>query len=402
MSDDDLALLLVLAAVYLLECIHWAPSAAWVFRAAWRPRLRRVPLRSRPDTILGSPCGLNPLPPLGWVVNVGVSPLSFSEDGVFLSPTVHLPMAHTTASAGTFFRWTGLPPVLSENARLVADTPRRKLAESGRLPVDARFPKGGIRFASARAAALAAEQWNERRSLTPSERREGIATILRHSLDLDAASAAWAQTRSLSAPIRVLSIVLWGVLFVATPLVMIRFGFSSSWGWLVGAAFALSLAIAVTMFRARTRQGIPRADRLAELFLLTLSPLSAARATDRIFSDSLARFHPATIALLMEGQSAGASVAALLRELHYPRYPDPLGGSPQASQFAALRDTERRAVRDFLSNHGFDPDQLLASAVKDLPPSTQSYCPRCLEPFQISPAHCPPCDRPTVPIGDSA
>src|SRR5207302_9775862 len=114
-------LLLVIALIYLSECMVWVRRGAFAFGTWW---VRNFHLR-HPSALLGNQRGglllANPLPPLGTVFVSQLIPLSLSPEGVFAYTSACLNPAGRPWQTAKYVRFEDILEVAVEGRKMLVN-----------------------------------------------------------------------------------------------------------------------------------------------------------------------------------------------------------------------------------------------------------------------------------------
>ncbi len=374
MSDRE-SLLLVLAIIYLTECLVWVPRSALAFTRWWGKSFR---LRLA-GTLAGNQHGAlflaNPLPPLGPVFVNQHLPLSVSSEAAFAYTAACLDPAGRPLQTARFIPFNAMRAVAAKG---------KKVEVNGAV-----FLKTS---STLRARQLA--DWLDRlRKLEPSERRREIRQTLQAGFSTRQVADRLQAFRERTRTLRVLSHVLFFYLLVLAPAALWEFGLRHvGWELLIG---LLAQTTLIACLARRAHQALyPEADEERfKLFLtLLLTPPAGIRAADVLGRPLLETAHPLAIARqICSPDQLQAWARQYLLDLRYPLLPVcPTSDAAAARCEQEFRAALLEATEEFLVACGLKPAALTAPPER-LEPANQSYCPRCSAQF-ISPAGaCPDC-----------
>ncbi|PYK98202.1 MAG: hypothetical protein DME19_13390 [Verrucomicrobia bacterium] len=342
------SLLLVLALIYLSECMVWVRRGALAFRRWWGKNYRIL----HPGGLLANPRGgllpANPLPPLGTVFVAQPFPLSLSPDAAFAySSTCLNPAGRPSQTAGCL-RFEDIRDVAVEG---------RNVLVNGEI---------FLKSISAFSARHLADGLRRLRKLPKPERAEAIKGLIRDSLNAGNIAGILRDCGSRAGPIRILSNALFFYLFfVVVPFVW-RFGFGRLGLWLLGGMLPQTITIAL----------LP----------------TAIRAPDILARHLLEQFHPLAIAqVLCPSDSFEHFARQVLLDLRYPLFPVcPTSDEAAVAVERGFRTAVREAVEKFIQCAGLRPEDLTAPRRPD-EPANQSYCPRCGAQFVMREGRCADC-----------
>jgi len=381
------SLLLVLALIYLSECLVWVPRGALAF-GSWRGI--GFGIRFSGSCIGNHHGGLllsTPLPPLGTVFIVPDLPLSVAPAAVFAYSSACLDPAGRQWHTGRHLAF--------EIVRNV-DVDGRKVLVNGEI-----FLKAASPFS----ARWLAESVRRLRKSAEPERAAAIRQLLNDSLDTAKLSTRWRDFQTRVRPIRFLSNSLFVYLFLAVAPLILRYGFGKFGLWLLAGLLAQTVTIAV-LFRRAHKALYPDVgeERLKPFLTMLLAPPAAIRAPDLLARHLLEDFHPLAVAQVLCSSVRFKSFARqVLLDLHYPLLPVCPTNEPERLATEQWFRTARRQVAErFVQRAGLKPDELTA-----MPGPTeranQSYCPRCGAQFVTRTGVCVDCGgRPLQPFRQAA
>ena len=374
MSDLEL-LFLILALLYLWECLCWLPRGGAAFTTwlgrRWRP--------ATPSAWLGNQHGgfalAAPLPPLGRLVHAAQSPVSISPDGVLVFVSTNVNPGWRPPQSGRFVSFAEIREVRVRN---------KKILVNGGLLVRCAYPNAARELAGA----------IERLAKMPMDKRaEAIGQMIRASFDIAAARKRWEGCRQVSRWLRGLVNVLFVYLFIAAPVVIYVVGFKLTWLWLLLGLLVLTITLATLFYRAhRALYPAEEDDRFTHMLTTALSPATAARAHDTLSRPLLQTFHPLVPArLFLDEQAFREYAGRILRDVRYPALPVCSNDDP-AARAAELhwRTVFLASLETFLKKNGANPDDLTRPP-KPADGSCRAYCPRCLAQFTSASGTCSDC-----------
>ncbi|PYM16628.1 MAG: hypothetical protein DME18_00985 [Verrucomicrobia bacterium] len=369
------SLLLVLALIYLSECMVWVRRGALAFRRWWGKNYRIL----HPGGLLANPRGgllpANPLPPLGTVFVAQPFPLSLSPDAAFAySSTCLNPAGRPSQTAGCL-RFEDIRDVAVEG---------RNVLVNGEI---------FLKSISAFSARHLADGLRRLQKLPKPERAEAIKGLIRDSLNAGNIAGILRDCGSRAGPIRILSNALFFYLFfVVVPFVW-RFGFGQLGLWLLGGMLPQTITIAL-LFRRAHQALYPGAgeERFKPFLTMLLAPPTAIRAPDILARHLLEQFHPLAIAqVLCPSDSFEHFARQVLLDLRYPLFPVcPTSDEAAVAVERGFRTAVREAVEKFIQCAGLRPEDLTAPRRPD-EPANQSYCPRCGAQFVMREGRCADC-----------
>lgn len=368
--SDELSLLLVLAALYLIECVRWigAPGLAVVGR---RGAGRLV----RPGERLGNRRGglvwIGAFQTPGAAFAASPWPLSLGEDALCIeTPYAWRRLARAPASRRVveYAALRETAPVASGSDVWLGDT--RLVATRS--------------DAAARALVALLEQLA---GATPSERRALLEDAVRARFARPRIEARIAEVTAARRRPALTAALLALTIFGAGPALTHRFGLVA-----IAAPFGLGLLAVhllhlVVVFRAHRRLAPEaRADRWIEFAKLLLSPPMAIRAADALSWHRLAEFDAIAVASVMASRDDFAAfVGPVRRDLAHPMAAPGLEG--RAAEIVQAERTRTLAAVDALLAE-------LGVTVADRPEGSSDgggWCPRCLSTYRRSDGDCGDC-----------
>lgn len=351
-------LLGILGLIYVSECIRWVRRGGIVFNSAPEPRIwRKSPLlnNSQGDAYIAWV-----LPPFGEFHVARGFPFSTHPDGLLTFTGACLHHDGRPSQPALFKPWNELSKISAQGEKLVCsgqvfwlcDTPN----EAGRLASEIRA-----------AAALEASKrtaWSHR--------------LLEAQFDVAAIRERLTNSRTRLLRLRHVGAAAWGLMFLAIPAAVWR------WGWMPALWIGIPLLLACCLWISREvlrlhREWFPQADddRFRIVLLTALSPVTATRAAELLGRPRFEEFHPAAFAIAsLPKESAEPLCAALWRDSKHPRLPLPALPADQLRIESDWREQVLKAFDRAAKKEGFDPTRW------DAPPTrTESnhtrYCPRC-------------------------
>jgi hypothetical protein len=377
------SLLLVLALIYLSECLVWVPRGALAF-GSWRGI--RFGLRTS-GTWMGNQRGglllSNPFPPVGTVFLVPDLPLSLAPTALF---------AYSSACLDPAGRpWQTTRHLSFKQVRKVG-VDGRKVLVNGEL---------FLKVASTFSARWLAESLRRIGKTPEHERAAAIKQMLEESLDTERLAARWRVFQTCAWPIRILSNGLFVYLFLVVAPLILRFGFGQFGLWLLVGMFAQTIPIAL-LFRRAHQSLYPDAgeERLKPFLTMLLAPPAAIRAPDLLARHLLEHFHPLAVARVLCSPARFKSFARqTLLDLRYPLLPVCPTNEPEPLATEQwFRTARREAAENFVQQAGLNPDELTAMP-GPTEPANQSFCPRCGAQFVTRTGTCADCGgRPLEPF----
>ncbi len=368
-------LFLVLAVVYLWECVCWLRRGTVAFLDCWG----RSWHPAHPAALMGNQAGgiilANPLPPLGCILTSSQLPLSISPQGVFSYVAQCINPGWRAAQTGKYFSFEAVQKIEASG---------KQVRVNGELLV-----KTGSTFL----ARHLAEQLRLLAKLPVGRRGPAIREMLRESLNAQKVEERLKEFRNRSRWLRKLTNALFVYLFLITPACVLYFGFKRSWIELLAGLLMLTGATALVFARAhKALYPDAREERFTHWFMILFSPATAIRAHDALSRHLLEAFHPLTVAQATLGRDRFCQFARrVLVELRHPCLPlcPTLEPGPQtAEQYARIALLE--TVEQFLEQKDVDLKELMRPPAP-VDETCRSFCPRCGTQFTASEGACADC-----------
>lgn len=357
--SDWFVLALLAVGFYLYECCTWTPAAAFAcIRKPLRLSWRAASGADLPGNESGGFAFCDPLTLSGNYVQCADWPIAVSPDGVCID----------SADASQLWTFDSIRTISSYDKTI-------------------RF-NGDVVFktASETQARALVHHLNECKELSSIARGEAIRSAIADSFDLRTARADWSAFAKSSRALTVLAAFPLVWLAVIVPVVMFLFGPLATWPYLLGGLFLAALAVSVEFVRVHRAELPNVSDRWLHAVSMTLFPIAAIRAADRISKERLARFHPATVISVLCDDADGD---AIMRRIGFD-LARPVASSD--TQVAACREWYRsqkqsafkRLVKS-LERDPFTPPERLDS-------SMHGFCPRCHVQFGEGVDRCSDCE----------
>ena len=175
-------------------------------------------------------------------------------------------------------------------------------------------------------------------------------------------------------------------LAVITPVAFFVIGPLGSWPYLLAGLFISGLIVSIEFIKVHRRELPHGADRWIHAVSMTLFPIAAIRAADRISKEKLSFFNPLAVVAVFCHDRAGM---ALLRRHGFDleRNVAQAVDSPAANCRAWYRAEQRSAFRILLKSLKHDPFAPPDKADASL----TSYCPRCHSQYGEDAGECGDC-----------
>ncbi len=368
-------LLLLLAAIYGLECLSWVPIGALALTKWWGRnwRVRQPPLWS--GNVHGGFLLANPLPPLGTIIYGRQLPLSLSPQGV---------CAWNPACLNGSRR----PP---QPASWVPFADMHEVVAMGKKVLINRRPFFGV--SSEAYAAFLAETIRQLHQVPPERRADKIRAVFAGQLDARRIKARWDEASERVRILRGLANALLFSAFLAVPVLAWQFGLRRLLWALVGGVLVQTVTLTILYHRAH-KALMPAAneERFTWALTMLLAAPTAMRAHDLLVVRAFEQFHPLALAQVLAAPHEFESLSqGILLDLHYPMEPLCPSGSTEARAAVAWSHAAwREAVEDFLRTSGLALERFLAPPARS-EPGHLSYCPRCRTQFVVAEGTCSDC-----------
>ena len=356
--SDWLLLASLAIAFYLYECCTWTAATAF---ACYRRPFRRTWAAASGTELVGNESGGfafgDPLRLSGNLVQCAHWPVAVSPDGICLDTP-------DADRVWTFDQITSIT-VNERTVRFNGEAVCRAATES-------------------HAAALVGHL-EKIRTVSPSERARAIRCSLDDTFDADALKITWNGFVRSSRRLALLAALPLMWLAIVVPAGFIIFGPLIAWPYLLGGLFLSSLIVATAFVRLHRRELPQGADRWLHAVSMTLFPIAAIRAVDRISKEKVSHFSPfAVIGVLCDETTGNPLLRRFGFDLERAAAP---ADSPAARCRAWYQSQKSAAFRSLLKSLKRDPF---------IPPSPLDeslvlYCPRCHSQFEDGTTDCADC-----------
>jgi hypothetical protein len=360
--SDWLLLALLAVGFYFYECCTWTPAAAF---ACYRKPFRIGWASASGAALVGNEAGgfafSDPSTLSGNIIHCSTWPIAVSPDGVCLDD----------ADAAQFWPFESIGAVSCYE---------RTVKFEGRVV---------FHTASETLARTLARHLDDLRAAQPQQRAALIRASLNESFDADSLETTWSRfmtasralTRLASLPLIWLAIVTPAVFYVAGPL--------RSWPYLLGGLLLTSLAVSTEFMRVHRIELPGASDRWLHAISMTLFPIAAIRAADRISKERLAHFSPALVTAAFCGED---DADAMLRRFGFDlqratRHDD--AAIEKCRDW--YRNQQRAAFKRAMKALKRDPFE----APERIDQAMIAYCPRCHGQFGDG-TECSDCDDVTL------
>jgi hypothetical protein len=362
--NDVQVLFLVLAGVYLLQCIGWAPLESEVLRIGWRFRAKILPHGQHLCFGQHQLFFLNPFSPLAGAVVCELFPsVSTGKEGSFASSSPAKP-AEVTGRRTIRIPWQEKQKIQSVG---------KEIQSEGRVLFIAH---------SEACASFHAGVLERLRKKSPQDRDHAFEREFEKMFDTKKVALRLEEYRAHTAFLRTACVLLFVFLFLIAPVLIRLRGLERLWPVLL-AYLIWSLAWIGWSFLRAHRALYPeqKEGRWQQVMVLALSPFSAIRANDALLRDLFCAFHPVAMGhvLLSKAESRVQAERTLRHSLF------------RTNQDATSSDAAmHRALESFLAETGMPPEELLSPPHRESE-NCQTYCPLCLAQFVLAEGECPDC-----------
>ena len=363
---SDWLLLGVLAAgFYLYECCTWTPAAVFAcVRKPFRNRWTAAPGAELTGNESGGFAFSDPFTLSGNIIHCAHWPCSVHEHGVCIE----------TSDAPQYWPFESIRTIDARDRAV-------------------RFNRQAVINVSSEAIASELAGVLERlRVASDSMRASAAHSSIAQSFDPDMLEAEWSRFTRASRALRGLAALPLIWLAVVTPLALFVFGPLASWPYLLGGLFLGAIAVAAEFVRVHKREVPNGSDRWVHAISMSLFPIAAIRAADRISKERFAAFDPCTVVGMFCNDAAGD---AMLRRFGYDLdHPatQPASDDPRIDSCRNwYRSQQRAAFKGLLKSLKRDP--FTAPAKLE---GSEFYCPRCHSQFTDNTEPCSDCDDVTL------
>ena len=376
------SLLLVLAVIYLAECIVWVRRGTVVFIHKWGGAKWRL---WQPGTTVANAHGAvlftNPLPSLGCVIVGTQPPLSISSEAV---------LSFTAGCLNSTWRQP-------QPAHLI------RLAEIQRIERDGRIVlvNGSVflKAISSNTARVVVRWLRQVQESSSNERQTIIRKAVGEAFDEKKIRERIQDFQHSVHYLRIGAVSLFVFLYVLAPLLVWRFGLRATIWPLVAILLAHTVTLALLFRRAHLRL-YPghNEERFTPFLTMLLAPPSAIRAQDVLAKHFLPDFHALAIAHVLASPETFREFArSVLLDLRHPIYPVSPGNDPLATATEEwFRSTLREAAERFVASTGLSVETLVQPPIPS-EAAHAAYCQRCGAQFTTIQSTCGECGgRPLV------
>jgi hypothetical protein len=372
MSDGQ-TLLLLLALLYLSDCLMWVKKQSGAFVSPWGRRWR-IPLLNGPfGNAKGGLLFMNPLPPLGRVFLSHLSPISISPVGICAFNLQTLPsLERPPAQTGRFLAFTEIVGASTDSAYLMVNHQR--------------FAK----CASSKQARAISKLINAATGASASDRARMVRSYIANQFATNEAAAVLRAADVMIKRLRWMSLILFLFLFVATPILVSVLGLLPLIIPVAVVTIVLAAQISVVYFRAHKKLYPDETqERIENVVKMVLCPPVSIRAADLVTKHLLSEYSPIVLAALLSPSAGQQFVRAFILDLQHPLKHEVSDERAVEVISWAAAEQLRMCLEHIEGGSYSNPASLLAPPLRD--GNSISYCPRCGCQFVVSFGGCPDC-----------
>jgi hypothetical protein len=372
--SDGQTLLLILALLYLAECLMWVKKQSVVFVSnsgrRWHP--------ATPISWLGNANGamliLNPLPPPGRVFLSHLLPLSISPSGVCAFNSQTLPSgARPATQTGEFVSFSAIEKTGADGPYVVLNG--QKFAKCA-TPTQAKALASVIETV---------------RTAKVSKRESVVRSWLTKQFDARAATRQWRDAEESIGLIRWTCSIFFVFMFIGMPVLVMLYGLDQLIIPLAICILALALQIAVLFFSAHRK--LFRAEsneRFESLVKMIVCPPVSLRAADVLTRNLLAEYSPIVVAHVLAGPGGRRFAREFVLDLQHPLKHE-VADDKAAETISWMNAAQLKACLEHVQRDcKLTVESLLQAAERE--GESESYCPRCGVQFVTGAGdECPDC-----------
>lgn len=380
MGDIE-SLLLVIAIIYLTECMAWVRRGSLAILKAWNGRWRL----QHPGTLGGNARGavalVSPIPSVGTILVAHPLPMSLSPEALLAFTSVCLDSGGRPPHTARWLPYTEVRTV---------ETDGRQLLVNGTSFLVATSPTAARRCATL---------LRDLKAMPASKREDRIRRAIYESLDPARVKKRWEEYSAQSIWLRRLGAGLFLYLFIVAPGVLWRFGFDAA-GLSVAAGLLLQTVAIGYQFWCAHGALYPSGgeERFAPFLTMLLAPPTAIRAYDLLSRRLVEEFHPLAVAqVFCPGLPYRLLARRVLIDLRYPLLPS---APSEQSSVVETEEWYRRVLLDECEKSVAQAGLSAQELTQPLAPTelvNRAYCPRCGAQFTVETGKCADCGgRPLV------
>lgn len=373
--SDGQTLLLILALLYLTECLIWVKKQSVAFVSVSGRRWRVATPISWLGNANGAMLILNPLPPPGRIFLSHLLPISISPSGVCHFNSQTFPSGSRTATqTGEFVSFSEITKADADGSYLLLNG--QKFAKCA-TPMQAKALASIVETV---------------RSAKPSRREALLRSWVTKQFDARAATRLWHEAEKSIGVIRWACSLFFVFMFVGSPILVTLYGLEQLIIPLAVGMLLLALQIAILFYRAHRRlYPAESQERLENMVKMVLCPPISLRAADVLTRNLLAEYSPIVVANVLAGAGGGQQFARdfvldLQHPLKHEVTEDKALETISWMNAAQLKACVEHVERD----RRITVRSLLQAAQRE--GDSASYCPRCGVQFVAGAGdECPDC-----------
>jgi hypothetical protein len=363
MSDVQV-LFLILACVYILQCIGWAPFESEILRIGWRFRAKVLPHGSGMRFGQHKLFLLNPFSPLaGAIVCDWFPPVRTIDERSSAESNPPEPGGFT-----------------GRRTIYLSGQEKQQICNAGK---EVRSASGVLFTAHSEAyASFLAGLLDRVRKRSLEDRDRAFEREFEKMFDTKRVALRLEEYQAHTVLLRTASVLLFVFLFLIAPVLVRLRGLERIWPVLL-AYLIWSLAWIGWSFLRAHRALYPeqKEGRWQHVMVLALSPFSAIRANDVLLRDLFCVFHPLAVdCVLLSNDESRVQAEHYLRQSLFR-----INWNFTSSDAAMLR-----ALQAFLAKSGMPQEELLDPPLRESD-NCRTYCPLCLAQFVLAEGECPDC-----------
>jgi hypothetical protein len=368
MSDGQV-LLTVLTLLYLLECFSWTNTHTVAFCAVFGKSWCMWTANPLFGNSNGSFIFVNPLYVVERVLLCSLSPLSISPAGICAYNIQSLLNKARPMQSGLALSFENIDKVSRDGTYLEINNERFVRC---RTTEQVRELIGVIENAM---------------NSHPSEREDIVQSFIKRQFDPEQAALSLLRLPALKS-VEALSVLLFGLMFLAIPSLMYIYGVPSLMIPSAVALITFTLIVSFLFFRNHARlYPEDKEQRITDTVTMVLCPPAAIKSVRLLSANLLSTFSPIVIADLLRVRDRDHFTESYLRDLKHPLEHD-LSDSI-AVEIASWHLTQQLySATEYLRNHNFTK---LVDQVPSRDDGSLAYCPRCLSTFAVKVGECPAC-----------
>jgi hypothetical protein len=357
--SDGQTLLLILALLYLTECLIWVKKQSVVFVSFWGRRWRLAVPISWLGNANGALLILNPLPPPGRVYVTHLLPISISPSGVCAFNSQTLPSGgRPVTQTGEFLSFSAIKQTGTDGAFLVLNG--QKFAKC----------------ANAKQAKALASIIETVSAAKVSKRETLVRSWIVKQFDARAASRSLSEAEESIGVIRWACSFFFVFMFIGIPVLVFLYGLEQLIIPLAVGILALAVQIALLFFSAHRKLYRPESqERFESLVKMIVCPPVSLRAADLLTRNLLAGYSPIVVANVLAGAGSQQFARDFVRDLQHPLKHE-VTDEKAAETISWMNAAQLKACLEHVERDGRVKAKSLLQA-SEREGDSVSYCPRC-------------------------